>query len=351
MKITPVAAPTQNQSTPNNAAQDARTRAIAKLTQSPVQDQNNIAVEELGAIMPKSQQQHTNEETVEATQDTESTTEVQDSSQESKVDKVAEKIKEESSYSSQLALLARKERALRAKAQQDQQSLKSREDALTAREAALNAKDQEYSSGYISKQRLKEQTLEALAEADVSYDAITQQLISNQTPQDPRLTAHIAKLEARLAKAEAAVEEGQKSKSAEQAESYKAALNQIETDVRSLVKADPEFETIKATNSVKDVVELIEATYKEEGRIMTIEEAAAEVEAHLVGEIEKLMKIEKIKKRQTPVPAVQKTSDVKPPQSPKQPQPMKTLTNATSSSRTLSAKERAILAFKGELKS
>ena len=47
--------------------------------------------------------------------------------------------------------------------------------------------------------------------------------------------------------------------------------------------------------------------------------------------------------------ASQANSEVKTQANTKQPQSMKTLTNAASSSRQLSAKERAILAFKGEL--
>ncbi|MDE2106538.1 MAG: hypothetical protein KGL39_55500, partial [Patescibacteria group bacterium] len=107
--------------------------------------------------------------------------------------------------------------------------------------------------------------------------------------------------------------------------------------------------TIRATNSVKDVVDLIEQTFKEEGRVMDVEEAANEVENYLLEEIEKLTRIEKLKKRMEAKPAATPKSDEQTPQK-KQPQTMKTLTNAASSSRQLSAKERAILAFKGELK-
>ena len=79
-----------------------------------------------------------------------------------------------------------------------------------------------------------------------------------------------------------------------QTSSYNAALKQIERDTQSLVSTDPEtYEMIKSTGSVKDVVELIEATYKEEGRLMTVEEAAQEVEEYLADEAWKLAQTKK----------------------------------------------------------
>src|SRR5208282_349994 len=81
--------------------------------------------------------------------------------------------KAEDPLSSQYALLARREKALRAKAQQQEQALKTREDALKAKEAELAAKDTDYQSNYVSKQRLQDNTWDVLNEAQVSYDKLT----------------------------------------------------------------------------------------------------------------------------------------------------------------------------------
>jgi hypothetical protein len=74
------------------------------------------------------------------------------------------------------------------------------------------------------------------------------------------------------------------------------------------------------------------------------------VEDYLVDEAVKLANIGKIKKRLSTAPAVPAKTEKQTPTN-KQPQTMKTLTNATASTRQLSARERALLAFKGELKS
>jgi hypothetical protein len=137
----------------------------------------------------------------------------------------------------------------------------------------------------------------------------------------------------------------------QQTASYQAAVSQIKTDVQRLVESDPEFETVKATRSVDDVVELITKTYEQDQVLMSVEDATREVENYLIEEALNLTRIQKIQKR---LQAAQPEARVGQPQqqaaSPRQ-QPMKTLTNAASSSRPLNARERAILAFKGELKS
>ena len=243
--------------------------------------------------------------------------------------------------------LARRERALRAKARQQEAAFKAKEAALAAKEAELAAKAPDLSK-YISVDDLKNQTLLKLAEAGISYDDITQAVL-NQTPTDPRLEATISKLEAKIRQLEEANETVSKNMTAQQQAQYDAAVKQIRDDAKRLVDSDSNFETIKATNSVSDVVELIEETFKKDGTLLGVEEACQLVEDYLLEEAMKLTRIEKIKKRiSQPAQAVNTPKTQQP--APKQPQAMKTLTNATSSQRPLSAKERAIMAFRGELK-
>ncbi len=345
MKIQPIAAAPVAQApsgTNTQTAQDARQRAIARLTQAPVQDANNVQPEELGALKTPSHPL----EAVAASSEQE-VVEPKAELDESPAAEVEKKT--EDPLSSQYAQLARREKALRAKAQQQDLVYKQREDALKAKEAELAAKDAEYSTGYISKARLKSNTLQALEEAQVSYDEVTQQLINNQNPLDPRVQSMLEKQEAKIAKLEAELETGKKGQAEQQTQAYQAAIKQIETDVKALVKTDPAFEAVKATNSISDVVELIERTYKEEGTLLSVEEAAQLVEDHLLAEIDKLTKIEKVKSRFSPKPAAQSETQAQSPSKPTpQQQPMKTLTNANSSTRQLTSRERALLAFKGE---
>lgn len=340
MKIQPLAKPgalmPQDLGSNSQAAEAAKARAIAKLTatQAPVPvNPNSVSAEEIGAIQP--QVPTPNLEAQEETQ--------------TEAPKAPEPTKPvEEPASSQMAILARKERALRAKAQQQDQALKAREQALQAREDALNAKDQDYQSNYVSKSRLKQETLAALAEAEVSYDEITQQIL-NQQSTNPATEAKISRLEATINKLTSRLEQSDQSQKDQQSQAYRAAVRQIETDVKHLVNTDPSFEAIKATRSVSDVVELIEETYKKDGILLSVEEAANEVENYLIEEATKLTKLEKIKKRLSQPASTTERPQSQTPVNPKQPQTMKTLTNATSSTRQLSAKERAILAFKGEL--
>lgn len=338
MKITNAPGPMVQPVASSQAAADAKARVIAKyatapaVTQTPAHsiNQNSVSPEEMSAIVP-----YEKEEEAQVEQEV--------------AEEVKEEVKPTQTESNQYVLLARKEKALRAKAQQQEQQFKQREQDLQQREQEIAKIKSEYESGYISKQRLKERTLDALAEAGVSYDEVTQQQIDAGSV-SPAVRAQLERLEARLAKQDEELARQRKGSEEQQGEAYKAAVRQIRQDATDLVSSDPEFEMIKATNSVKDVVELIEATFKDEGRVMTVEEAAKEVEQHLLEEIDKLTRIEKIKKRLATKPAAQERTNAQPPLN-KQPQPMKTLTNATSSTRQLSAKERAILAFKGELKS
>lgn len=344
MKIVPTGQqrPPIDNSASFQSQQQARERAISRLSPQPlpVPDANNISVEEMGALnvpTPNIQEQETDIRTqVEATEAQEETVEP----------------KKDDLLSKQYALLARKEKALRLKSQQQEQQYKQREEQLKSElTAQIKAElEQQFRGDYIAKSRLKQSPLEVMAEADLSYDELTQQLINHQ-PADPRTTALMNKMEAKIQQLEKSLEDSNKNYSKNQEESYTAALRQIERDATSLVESDPEFEAIKATNSVKDIVNLIDKTWKEDGVVLSVEEAAKEIEDYLVDRLLKYNRIEKIQKRLAANASKQQQSaPAQPAVQNKQPQPMKTLTNASSVSRPLSARERAVLAYKGELK-
>lgn len=353
MKITPAAAPTAvSQATSNQT--DSRSKAIAAFMgsqsstgqqtgqqpeQKVVQSQNNVQAEEMAAIKAPTTRQ---EDVIEEQQATEEvTTEAQ-----------TEKPKEDPALSRQFAQLARQEKALRAKAQQQEQAWKQKEADLAAREAKLNGTPQFDPKQYYTKDQVKQNALEVLAEAGVSYEELTQQIISQQ-PVDPRLQNTITQLKQQIQELKQANDDSKKSYAEQQTAQYDAAVKQIREDVNKLVFTDPNFETIKATKAAKDVVELITKTYEKDGVLLTVEEAAQQVEDYLVEEGTKIAQISKIRKKLAE--AAQPKSASKPAQTQaettKQPQPMKTLTNATGNSRQLSARERAMLAFKGQLKS
>ena len=334
MKVAPLSAPAA-QSEGSNSGQDARARAIAKFATPVPQNQNAVSVEE--TVQTRQNDTSELDESVASpgTEDTPQPAPVK-----------------EPSVSSQFAALARREKALRAQAQQQDQSLKAREAAFVTKEAELQAKLAQYEQAYVSKDRLKSDLLGTLTEQGLSYDDITQQFLNNQNPLDPRVQSHIQKLESKLAALEAKATQGEEQAKSSQAEQYQSAIKQITQDTKSLVATDPEFEMVRATGSVKDVVELIERTFNEQGTLLTVEDAARQVEEYLTEEAYKLSKTGKIQKRLQPVaPAAAPSAKQTQPTPGQQTQPVKTLTNSISSSRQLTAKERAILAFKGERRS
>lgn len=351
MKLTPIISPHQVITTGTSTSSTARAieafnkAANAGATQANAQETavanpNQVSVEELSAINPPTKQ-------VSETQDDSANIEATDTIQEAK----PKEPEQDPVLKRQFEQLARQERQLRAKATQQQQELKAKEDALNAREAAIAAKDQEYRSGYLAKDRFKQDPLAALTEAGVSYDDITNQIL-NQVPTDPRVNATISRLEAKIQELEGKAEAFEVNSKQAQADSYKQAVRQVERDVTALVKADATtFEAVaKTPGAIREVVKLIEQVWQKDGVMLDIEEAAQEVENELVERsLKTYTQIEKIKKR-LEASSTKTAPEQKTPQTQKTQSPMKTLTNNTSSTRQLSAKERAMLAFKGELK-
>lgn len=313
-----------------------------QLQETAVANPNSISAEELSAIKPHQ------------------TSETPDNSTpiEAAVTETPPAAEEKPKASQEWSRLARQEKQLRLKAQQQDAAFKQREAALLARESEAAQKSELNQKGFVSMDRLKADPMGVLSEAGVPYDQIAEQLI-NPSKIDPRLQATIDSLKSEIASLRKSSEEGNERSTRQQQEQYKAAVKQIETDVRNLVNTDPNFETVKQTGSVRDVVELIEETFKKDGYVLSVEDAANEVENYLIDEAMKLTKIEKIKRKLTQPTANGAQANKQTPisnqgqqtqsQGNSQPQ-MKTLTNAASSTRKLSAKERAILAFKGELK-
>lgn len=320
-----------------NAQPTARDRAIAKLVQStevPVQNATRVSPEELSVVSPPSAPQ-----TADPTQP--------DTSESVSAEKPAETAPKADPLLPQYANLARKEKALRAKVQAQESAAKAREVALIAREEAIKAKEAEYQSNYISKSRLKTDPLSVLTEEGVSYEELTNAILRPPSQQDPRVMREIESLKAEVREAKEAQNRVNQQAAAQQKQAYEDALIQIRNEAKQLVATDPNFEAIKENRSVNDVVDLIKKTFQEDKVLLSVEEAAKEVEEYLVEKAIRLSKINKIQSklqetRQKAVPQTQVPV--------KQQQTMKTLTNAVNASKPMSVRERAIAAFKGELK-
>lgn len=216
---------------------------------------------------------------------------------------------------------------------------------IEAEKLQLQKRATEYETGYIPKSRLTADPLSVLNESGVSYDQLTELLLSQGNASDPATKAIMSKLKA-LEDKQSAVE--RQTQEAEQRQ-YTQAIGQIRNEVKLEVASNTEFETIKAEGMEDAVVELIEETFNTEGYIMNIKDAAQEIENYLVDYGYKLAQTRKVQERLKP-----KAPEVPGAQKPSQNQ-LTTLSQNMPANpvKRLGDKERiarAMAAFKGELK-
>lgn len=250
--------------------------------------------------------------------------------------------------SSKYAVLARKEKQLRLRDQQLRQKevqIKAQEEA---RLEALKPKAPTFDeSKYVSREKLTQDPFSILSELGLTYDQLTQMAMNAPKPEDIALKNELKALRDEIKSLKGDQETTKKSFEEQQQSSYKQAVAQITSEATHLVNTDPNLEMVKATRSVRDVVELIEKTFNEDGVLLTVEDAAIEVENYLVEEAMRLARAKKIQQRLQPKAASPQQATKSTDQS-KQSQ-LKTLTNSVGTSRKLTARERAMLAFEGKL--
>lgn len=222
--------------------------------------------------------------------------------------------------SPQLALLAKQRRALQVR----QRELETREKALREKESG---------SPSIDVAQLKAEPLRILLENGVTYQQLADAVMASQNSGNPEVYALKAEI--------AALKQGIDQRFTEEKTTQeKQILAEMQREASSLVEANENFELIKATRSVPQVMRLIERTYRETGEVLDISEACRLVEDELFKDAQKIVQAKKL---QGQLPQAL------------QPQPrsqpvMRTLTNRDTASPVLSAKQRAIAAFYGQLK-
>jgi hypothetical protein len=342
MKIEQVVSPNQPSihGAKANPQLDARERAIQKFMQPttaaqaaaqdhPVPNPTQVSPEELGAVKAPERGNSLNNEEVVNTAPTQE----------------APKAAEEP-LSSQYAILARKEKAIR----QREQQLRAREAELRAQSKPAESTPSQPSldmSKYVSVDDLLRDPFGILNEKGLGYDKLTEIAMQGPSHETRTLTNEVKALRDELAKIKGETENTKKSFEEQQVMQRDQAIRSIRNEVSNAVRNDPSFEAIKTTGSEREVVNLIVRTFDEDGILLSAEEAAREVEEYLVNEAIRLTKLNKIQQKLAPkvapAPQVQKAAE-----SNQKPQ-MKTLTNSVNSSAKMSARERAILAFQGKL--
>lgn len=246
-----------------------------------------------------------------------------------------------------LAALARHQRSVR----EEQRTLQAERMRFEAERAAHSDERKAVDDAKAWKQRLTQDPYGVMLESGLTADQVASLMLNQPNPADQRvilLEQKIAQLEAAQGKTLSKFDEVQK-------QQYEDAKRQIHSDVVATVNSDQTFETIKAMNAQEAVTELIEATFQQNGHLMSIEDAAQEVEDYLIDEAMKFTSLSKIRKRL--YPAQQQQSQQTPQKQMTTQRQMPTLTNrivqSAASSRPLTdreRKERAIAAFNGTLK-
>ncbi len=287
MKIAPVSIPqpVTTEAKPNIRALRMNTNATPGLTPQPLQE---AAAESLANPAPSDEV----DGTVEATQP----------------------------LSPQLAALAKQKRALQVK----ERELEDREKALNERPSTQE--------GVIDVARLKSEPLSVLLEAGVTYDQLTEAILNSRDNNGPELQALKAEI--------AALKEGvtkQLSDRDQQAE--KQVLAEMQREATKLAAEGDAFELVRETGSIPQVMTLIERTYRESGEVLDVSEAMQLVEDELMTESLKLAALQKVQGRLQPEQPLTTQAQQRP----------RTLTNRDTAAPPLSRKERALLAFAGQL--
>lgn len=238
--------------------------------------------------------------------------------------------------SSHYANLARKEKALRAEQERNK-----------AEKASLDAQRSEYQTNYVPKNQLKDLLLKDPTQFGITAEDLLNAGLNGPTPQNQENAALHKRIEALENQLKQTTEETK----THQNQAYEGAVNQIRSEAKLMIDSDPRFETVKERKMEEAIVELITQTWNEQNKMLSVEDAATEIENYLIEEGVKFANLPKVKQKLSPpveIPAEK-------PAAPQKPQ-MKTLTHSvsTSGNQTLTDKqrrERAVAAFRGQLQS
>lgn len=216
---------------------------------------------------------------------------------------------------------------------------------LKAEKAAIEQDKTKALEGRLTKEEAVRLLRQDPTQLGLTYEDLGQLFLSQGQPVDP----NVAKLQAQIEELKGSVKQANTAAEEQTKAAYAQALKQIDLEAKALVSKNDAYEVTRSQGAENAITKLIELTYQEEGVLMDVEEAAAQVEAHLEAEAVTLFqKSTKLKAKLMPE-ANQSTQKLD--QSHAQPRTT-TLTQAMSqaSNKPLNRRDRAVLAFQGKLK-
>ncbi len=244
---------------------------------------------------------------------------------------------ETNDLSTKFAHLARKTKAFR----EEQRKFQTERDAWKAQEG-------KYQSAVGLEQRLTQDPLGVLAERGITQDQLTALLVNQANPQEANMVFQLQQQNKELM---AKIESINKRFEDNENGAVEQAYRQIENDTKILVSSDESnYEMISKAgeDGIQAVKALIKVMWDEDQVLMSVQDAAEQVEQELLERSIALASANKVKAKLSPPAPV---ADPKQQPIPGKSQPTRTLNSqaAQPTSKPMSAKERAILAFKGQL--
>ena len=208
-------------------------------------------------------------------------------------------------------------------------ALTRKEKELRTREIALKEREAKAQGWESDTKTFKENPLEFMKKHGLSYEQLTHMILNDGKPtQDQKNSS----LEERVTNLTKQIEEKELRQKEEAEKQSQAQVEQVvasfKSDITDFIKTNFEkYELIATAQAEESVYELVEAHYQQNGRVLSISEAADQVEAYLEEESRKFLGLKKFQKKES-------SSDPVPhPGSSKSEQPSsKTLSNSMSSS-------------------
>lgn len=185
------------------------------------------------------------------------------------------------------------------------------------------------------KARLQSDPLGVLQEHGVTYDQLTEAILSDKQQINPEIQALKQELKA--------LKEGvDKTFQSNEQRQEEAALSEMLNEAEALAKEGEDFEMIRSEDAYDQVLRLIHSTYKDTGRVLDVTDAMNTIETQLLAKAEKLASINKVRNKIAPPPT--------PPAAPQLRQGMRTLTARDNAAPLMDRRARAIAAAMGTLK-
>jgi uncharacterized phage infection (PIP) family protein YhgE len=234
------------------------------------------------------------------------------------------------------------------------EALERRERALQKQARDLKAQKaqmEQGSQGRLSAEEWKQKFMQDPTAVGLQYEEIANRYLKQPSPEE----ALVADLKRQIEELKGGQTDLQKKLADDQTKAYEAAKRQIQSDVEKLVGGNEEFSLVKASQASDAVTTLIERVYQDEGVLMSIEDAAREVESYLMEQAVSLASLEKVKKKiLPPTPEAGKPEEGQKQTLTSTPRST-TLTHSMSQASTppmdaKSRRARAIAAFQGQLK-